>query len=286
MIHTLVEGDVSSVTGAATWLRGTLASNLSGAADDCARGRDIASREWEGDDATAYSDYARTVVSMTDAHAARVGRAANSLDVYGARLKAPMDAIRSRAVAGGLPVSGDQIGEPPVVAATVAEPGSAEESAHLKAVEKVDLYNTLSGDTATAWTEFDGWIRANLVPDVTDAEDDSPIDKVLSEVKAAFPNFAAGVGGGFSGAGLNKWADTYRDEARETGDWKRAAITTGTSLAVAGGVALYVATAPGQIYDHWDDTKDLASDAWDGAKDVVSGAKDKVEDTLDAVTPR
>ncbi len=383
MIDTAVEGEVSSVTSAATWLRGTLAANLTGAADDCARGRAIASREWEGDDATAYSSYSRNVLKMTDAHASRVGRAAGAYDAYGARLKAmktTMSGVRTRAVAGGLQVSGDNILEPPVVPATVVESGSPEEAAHLKAVAKVDLYNTLSGDTTTAWTDFDQWIQANLVPDVADAEDDSPVATVLSEVDGQFPNYAAGVGAGLAGHGLGSWAGTYQDAAREfrrrsrvagdprvrgqvktpkgasalddllgksrwlgkagklmgpvgvlidigfgikdghdTGDWKRAAITTGTSLAVAGGVALYVATAPvsvpvtlvvvgggllaagaswgaGKIYDNWDDitdwtgdrwddTTDLAGDAWDGAKDFASGAKDKAGDAWDAVTP-
>jgi hypothetical protein len=384
MIDTSVEGEVDSVTGAATWLRGTLKAGLMGAADDCARGRRIAGREWEGDDQNAYSEYARSVMTMTDDHAARVGRAAAAFESYGARLsamKTAMAGIRSRAVGGGLNVSGDHIIEPPVVAATVVEVGSPEEAAHKKAVAEVELYNTLSGDTTTAWINFDQWIQANLVPDVADAEDDSPVDKVMSEVNGQFPNFAAGVGAGLSGKGLQKRSEKYRDEAREfrrrsrvsgdprvrgqvdtprgsstlddllakvkwlgkagrllggpvgvgvdiffgikdareSGDWKRAAITTGTSLAVAGGVALYVATAPvsvpvtlvvigggllaagasagvGVVYDNWDDitdwtgdrwddAKDLPGDAWDGAKDFAGGAKDKAGDAWDKVTP-
>lgn len=384
MIDTLVEGEVGSVTSAATWLRGTLSANLTSAADDCTRGRQIASREWEGDDATAYSSYARSVITMTDAHASRVGRAAAAFEAYGTRLQAmktTMTGIRNRATAGGLQVSGDKILEPPVVPATVVEQGSPEEKAHQEAVAKVDLYNTLSGDTTTAWTDFDQWIQANLVPDVADAKDDKPVPTVMSEVSGQFPNFAAGVGAGLSAQGLGKQADKYRDAAREfrrksrvsgdprvrgqadtpkglsklddllgkakwlgkagrllggpvgvgidiafgikdgiqTGDWKRAAITTGASLAVAGGVALYVATAPvsvpvtlvvvgggllaagaswgaGKIYDNWDDitdwtgdrwddTKDLAGDAFDGAKDFAGDAADKAGDAWDKVTP-
>lgn len=99
-------------------------------------------------------------------------------------------------------------------------------------------------------------------------------------------------------------------EARETGDWGRAGVTTGTSivvgglatagilalggpaiLAVGGGALLaYGASeAAGYLWDHkdeigewvgdrWDDTTGAVSDAWEGATDVAS-------DAWDAVTP-
>lgn len=121
-------------------------------------------------------------------------------------------------------------------------------------------------------------------------------------------------GGRFLGGPGGVLIDVYFGvrEAQETGDWTRAALTTGTSIAVGVGVGALVAagitTAPawavvlaggalaagvswgvGQIYDHWDDitdwtgdrvddVKDYSSDTWDSATDVAG-------DTWDAVTP-
>lgn len=85
----------------------------------------------------------------------------------------------------------------------------------------------------------------------------------------------------------------------ETGDWTRAALTTGTSiatgLAVTGLVAAGVVTAPaavvvigggllaagasyavGEIYDNWDDITDTVSDTWDDATDTIGDAWDSV----------
>lgn len=105
----------------------------------------------------------------------------------------------------------------------------------------------------------------------------------------------------------------------ETGDWTRAALTTGTSVAVGVGVVALVAagvvTAPvwatvlaggalaagaawgvGQIYDNWDsisdwggdrvdDVQDFASNTWDGATGLASDAGDLAGDAWDSVTP-
>lgn len=88
-------------------------------------------------------------------------------------------------------------------------------------------------------------------------------------------------------------------DGMETGDWTRAALTTGTSiatgLAVAGLVAAGTITAPvtlvvigggllaaglsygvGEIYDNWDDITDSVGDAWDSAGDAIGDAWDSV----------
>ena len=102
------------------------------------------------------------------------------------------------------------------------------------------------------------------------------------------------------------------NEGMETGDWTRAALTTGTSIAVGVGVAALVAagvvTAPawavviaggalaagaawgvGQIYDNWDDitdwTGDRVDDVTDFATDTWDDATDAVGDAWDSVTP-
>lgn len=101
-------------------------------------------------------------------------------------------------------------------------------------------------------------------------------------------------------------------DGMETGDWGRAALTTGTSIAVGVGatalVAAGVVTAPawvtvvaagavaagasyavGQIYDNWDEITDTVSDTWDSATDTVGDAWDSATDTIgdawDSVTP-
>jgi hypothetical protein len=88
-------------------------------------------------------------------------------------------------------------------------------------------------------------------------------------------------------------------EGMETGNWERAALTTGTSIAVGVGVTALVAagvvTAPawvtvvaagalaagasyvvGQVYDNWDDITDTVSDTWDSATDTIGDAWDSV----------
>ena len=101
-------------------------------------------------------------------------------------------------------------------------------------------------------------------------------------------------------------------DGMETGDWGRAALTTGTGIAVGVGatalVAAGVVTAPawvtvvaagavaagasyavGQIYDNWDDITDTVSDTWDSATDTVGDAWDSATDTIgdawDSVIP-
>ena len=105
-------------------------------------------------------------------------------------------------------------------------------------------------------------------------------------------------------------------EATQTGDWTRAVLTTGGSIAggalvVAGAGALAAAgvvTAPawlvvvgagvaaagvaygvGYVYDHWDDitdwTGDRVDDVTDFASDTWDDATDAVGDAWDSVTP-
>lgn len=86
-------------------------------------------------------------------------------------------------------------------------------------------------------------------------------------------------------------------EGMETGNWERAGLTTGASIAVGIGAAVLLGTvgAPvlvtvvaagalaagasyvaGQIYDNWDDITDTVSDTWDDATDAVGDAWDSV----------
>ena len=91
----------------------------------------------------------------------------------------------------------------------------------------------------------------------------------------------------------------------ETGDWTRAALTTGASIAagavvvalapvaapaiavvlVAGAAAAVASWGVGEIYDHWDDITDFAGDRVDDVKDFAGDVADKAGDAWDAVTP-
>ena len=377
MIETLVEGEPGDVTAVGTWLRSTLRTNTDTAGDQQSDARTAARGSWEGLAAEGYQDFSRPIVTATDNHAGRIGRAATAFDDYAARLgtmKSTMSGLRSRATLGGLTVSGTVIHEPPAVPATVVLPGSPEETEHHAAVDKVTLYDTLADEATTAWTGFHDWIETHLTADVADAREKDDIDVVLGELQDLLPNFAAGVGAGLTGGALLKKADGYRDQAREfrrrsrvsgdprvrgqadtpagrgnvddllgkadglgrfgrflggpvgigidvlfgiregmeTGDWTRAALTTGTSIAVGVGVAALVAagvvTAPawavvlaggalaagaawgvGQVYDHWDDitdwTGDRVEDVTDFATHTWDDATEVVGNTWDAVTP-
>lgn len=99
-------------------------------------------------------------------------------------------------------------------------------------------------------------------------------------------------------------------EARETGDWGRAATTTGTSivvgglatagiialggpviLAVGGGalIAYGASELAGYVWDHKDEIAGWVGDRWDDASSAVSegwdNATDAISDGWDAVTP-
>lgn len=377
MIETHVEGDPGSVTAAATWLRGTLGASTDRAADHQVAARSAARDGWEGDAASAYQSFTRPVVTATDDHVARIGRAATAFDDLSARLQRmqrTMEGIRGRAAAGGLTVSGTVVQPPPSVPASVVVPGSPEDLARQEAIARVELYDELAAEASLARSEYDGWIQSRLPSAAEDAAEETGLDKALGEIGSRVPGFAAGAGAGLTGLALGKVADDYRGRAREfrrrsrvsgnpavrgqadtpggraqlddwlnraddlgrwgrilggpagvaidvgfgiregaqTGDWTRAAITTGTSIAVGAGVALAVVTAPvsvpaaavvigggllaagaswtaGYVYDNWDDitgwagdrvgdVTDWAGEAWDDVTDVVG-------DTWDAVTP-
>lgn len=116
--------------------------------------------------------------------------------------------------------------------------------------------------------------------------------------------------GGPAGVAIDVGFGIY--DGATSGDWGRAAVTTGASLATAGLVALGVATAPvsipaavvvvgggllaagaswtaGYVYDHWDDITDWTGDRVDDitsfASDTWDNATDAVGDAWDAVTP-
>lgn len=377
MLDTKVEGSPSAVSGAATWLRDTLAKKVADAGDHQQDARNDARGRWEGETASSYQNFSGDTLKANDKHEGRIKDAANALDDYAAKLKGledDMRAIRDRASRGGLTVSGTVIHPPAEVPSTEFEPGSPEENAYNAAKAKVELWNTLVEDAAADYQAFVDWVDSTMPGAVAKAREKDGSDELLDTVQGMIPNFAGGVGAGLSGSALSNAAKDLKDQARElkrksrvsgdprirgsvdtpagkaqlddllgkadwlgkggrllggpagilidvgfgvkdgmeTGDWGRAALTTGTSIAVgvgatalvaagvvtapawvtvvaAGAVAAGAAYAVGQIYDNWDDITDTVSDTWDSATDTVGDAWDSATDTIgdawDSVTP-
>lgn len=377
MLDTKVEGSPSAVSGAATWLRDTLAKKVADAGDHQQDARNDARGRWEGETASSYQNFSGDTLKVNDRHEGRIKDAANALDDYAAKLKGledDMRTIRDRASGGGLTVSGTVIHPPADVPPTEFEPGSPEENAYNAAKARVELWNSLVEDAAADYQTFVDWVDSTMPGAVARAREKDGSDELLDTVQGMIPNFAGGVGAGLSGSALSNAAKDLKDQARElrrksrvsgdprirgsvdtpagranlddllgkadwlgkggrllggpagilidvgfgvrdgmeTGDWGRAALTTGTSIAVGVGatalVAAGVVTAPawvtvvaagavaagasyavGQIYDNWDDITDTVSDTWDSASDTVGDAWDSATDTIgdawDSVTP-
>ena len=363
-LDTKVEGTPRAVTGAADWLRDTLATKLGDAGEDQQDARNDSRGSWDGEAGSSYRNVAGDVLTATDKHEERVKRAATALDQYAARLQRCIDdmgAIRGRASSGGLTVSGTVIHQPPDAPATSVEAGSPEEAAHRAAVARIELWNEIVDDTAKTYQDFTDWVDSQMPPDVADARQKDSTDSLLDIAKGAFPNAASGAGAGLAGMALMDKANDLRAEAREfrrrsrrsgnprvrgqadrpagkahlddllgkaswlkkggrffggpagialdagfgiyeghtSGDWTRAALTTGSSIAVGVGVTALVAagviTAPvsvvviggalaagavsagvGYVYDNWDDITDDVGDAWDSATDTIGDAWDSV----------
>lgn len=217
-MDTLVEGDPAAVTGAATWLRDTLAKKLADSGDDQQDARNGARGSWEGETASSYQNFAGDLHKATDKHEERVKRAATVLDQHAARLQRCIDAmtdIRGRARAGDLTVSGTVIHQPPDAPSGTFEEGSEEEVAHRSAVARIDLWNTLVEDTSTAYEDFVDRVDDQLPPDVADAKEKDASDTLLDALKASLPNFASGAGAGLASLALPDASRTYTSQATE-----------------------------------------------------------------------
>ena len=218
-MDTKVEGDPGAVTKAATWLRDTLAKNLETAGDDQQDARNDARGSWEGETASSYQNFSGDILKANDKHEERVKRAATALDLYAAKLQRCIDdmtEIRGRASGGGLTVSGTVIHAPDRRPAGTVEAGSPEEAAREAAVDKIELWNLLVEDTATAYQEFVDWVDAEMPPDVADAREKDSSDSVLDALKELLPNFAGRQPGPVSPAvALLDKAGDYKAEARE-----------------------------------------------------------------------
>ncbi|QIG44240.1 hypothetical protein G5V58_16975 [Nocardioides anomalus] len=112
IVETEVEGEPDQVRAVADWLRGTYQAAVERAAQHTQAARQLVGGEWGGQAASTYSRAARAVVASCDAEAARIGRAADLLDVLATRMQQRenwMERIRGRARDAGLVVTGTRI---------------------------------------------------------------------------------------------------------------------------------------------------------------------------------
>lgn len=218
MIETKIDGNPSSVRATATWLRSSLAPGVDKSGDAQDKARSKARGAWEGEAASAYQKVTRKVVYATDQHGPRVRRAADACDDYASKLESAqkkMKGLRRRARNGGLEVTGTVIVAPPDVPHSVVVPGSPEEAARNKAIEKVELYNTLSQECSTEHEKFTVWVDSSMPNDVEDAREKNAIDWIFKEVTSVLPGLLLGAGAGYTGLALQKLAEKYKADARE-----------------------------------------------------------------------
>lgn len=202
MIETEVEGSPAAVDRAAAWLRDSLRARVDDASENVIRAKRIAGGEWLGESGDAYVGYAKDIVKVTDAHVERVQRAAGKFDSYSSRLRRIQDrmlGLRAEARGGGLTVNGTII-EPPAAATAPRPPTGdltpaqsdqydSDIAAFNDQVDKINLYNRISGDVEDEWDSFVDWIDANLSP-VAKALDEPAVDKLMSFVQENAGNLA------------------------------------------------------------------------------------------------
>ena len=228
MIDTHVDGDVEAIRGNADWLRQTLKKNLEEAGDDALSARSVSDSVWEGKDQVAYSNFARTLVGVTDDHARRTGRAAQAYDDYAAwlhRMQHRMGQLRGDARDGGLILAGEEIQEPPAAEAVPDLPaGSTPEqkdahdqkmAAHDAAVKKIELYQRIDDAVSDAWENLISYVDGDLTDAVADAQEGDDVDSLKKFVEDNHLNFIAGGSLTFFDKRLSQRARDFRARADE-----------------------------------------------------------------------
>ncbi|MGH8867254.1 MAG: hypothetical protein ACRDYU_04575 [Actinomycetes bacterium] len=149
MIELRVFGSPEQGRDAASALR-RLAAALTAVSDDVRRGVEISDDGWSGDAAEGYRAASRGLYADVRDTVTDVGRAADGLDAFSGSLEAvqgTMQQVRARALAGGLPVSGDTVGVP------VASVGTADLASTHVHETRVTVYEELSARAAEARAE-------------------------------------------------------------------------------------------------------------------------------------
>lgn len=164
-LDTEITGDPASVERASTWLRGTLAPGVDGAADALVAARKSADSDWNGDAGPAFSAQMRTASTRTDELTTLVKKSAASCEQYASRLRTAQDrmaAVREAASAAGLAVHGFTIENPGPGPGDPGPPPTGD----LVTPHQVDLYNTSVATFNRHQELVRAWNRA-----VTDAAD-------------------------------------------------------------------------------------------------------------------
>lgn len=229
MIETKVDGDPDGLERVADWLRNSLRTKVSSAAEAQVGGRRAASRAWDGEGAEAYQAFTKPVLRATDEHVPRIERAAVAMDQLVARLRTherEMINFRERARAGGLTVAGTKIQAPPDAPSGVFEPGSAEESAHREATAKVELFNALADEVPIAQDSYSTWVAAEMTAAVVDARERDDLAKVSEVIGKILPGFLIGWSGlSFKDAGRRLRNERNRQKRRTKNsrnpDWSK-----------------------------------------------------------------
>ncbi|WP_231913254.1 hypothetical protein [Rhodococcus sp. 852002-51564_SCH6189132-a] len=115
-IDTFIAGNPTDIRRVEDWIRTTLGTTIGNVADAAARARRIADDAWEGDASETYLGRSSEHVHAIDDFHARTSKTA---DVFAdlsdelSRALSDMADIRARALAAGLPVVCNTIGNPP-----------------------------------------------------------------------------------------------------------------------------------------------------------------------------
>ncbi|MCD6639894.1 MAG: hypothetical protein LT071_08275, partial [Nocardioides sp.] len=207
MIDTEVEGSPTTIRTAATFLDQTLRTAVSDAGDDAAAARRKARYSWAGRSGDEYGHIARECVAAADDSADRLRKGGDKLRACAGQLERMTERLgerRSRAIAGGLTVTGTVIAAPPAAVSPGARPPAdatpqevegweQRDAAHAVAVDRIRLYDELADEVTRDWERFDTWMESSLTPFVAELQGQSQasvLKDLLSKSPAAFTGFA------------------------------------------------------------------------------------------------
>lgn len=218
-LETGIEGDPSSIRGAATWLGGTLAPAVEKGGDSLVGARRAASSDWLGETGDAFCGAMGRAVTQVDGVGEGVGEVESAFTDYAGsleRCQQRMTAIRDDARAAGLTVSGFTVEEPgpgptrPGAPPTEASQGqvdayNADVAAYNDHQDLITAYNGLVERVNEVWADLErAWERV------------AAKDRALDGANWTF--VLSDIAGGLAGAVVSLQGSILRDSARYFGD--------------------------------------------------------------------
>ena len=153
---TALAGSPASITGAATYLRGTFGTAATAFADSIFAGRSTVLGAWQGETGDAFAARLRTVGERTDSLSAAATSIAGPVQTLADHLAAAQELLaqaRDTATTGGLTVDGTIVhgpeGAPPPVGDLAADADAPERMAHQQAVAAIEAHDA----KVKAWNE-------------------------------------------------------------------------------------------------------------------------------------